>query len=234
MFTGFPEETEQFFMDIRFHNNATFYHENVERYRMFVQGPFYTFIEELVPSMLDIDPQMETRPYKILSRLRRDTRFSKDKTPYRDHLWIYLHRAGEPRDQSVGFWFEYGPGRLSWGMGTWGENRPLMDRVRRELAAKPSYYSGLIHSCGLPERHLMLGNDMFKRISVPETVPASLEPWYRQKSIGIMQTFPDMHEASTRQILIHVRSDFLAMGPIYQMLRGMQDKLDKEIQSKEG
>ena len=228
MFTGFPEGTEQFFLDLRFHNNAAFFHENTERYRREVQAPFYAFIEDMVPVMLEIDQQMEIRPYKILSRLRRDTRFSRDKTPYRDHLWTYMHRSAEPRDQSVGFWFEYGPERLSWGLATWGENRPLMDRLRREMAAKPSYYMGLIDACGLAERHLVLDSDLFKRLAVPDSVPERLRPWYRIRSFGLVQAAPEIREASTRAVWEHVRDDYRAMAPIYRMFRGMQDALDEE------
>lgn len=229
MFTGFPEGTEQFFLDIRFHNNADYFHSNIERYRKEVQAPFYELIEDLVPSLLDVDSQMETRPYKIISRLRRDTRFTKDKTPYRDHLWTYFHRAAEPKESSLGFWFEFGPGRLAWGMGSWGENRPLMERMRREFAAKPTYYWGLIHGCGLAQKHLELHADLWKRMEVPKNIPPALEPWYRIRNFSIMQMFPDLREASSRDLFLHVRSDFQAMAPIYKMLRGMQDELDKEL-----
>lgn len=233
MFQGFPEGTEQFFLDLRFHNNAEYYHAEIARYRRDVQAPFYTLIEELVPTVLDIDSQMETRPYKILSRLRRDTRFSKDKTPYRDHLWTWFHRMAEPRENSLGFWFEFGPGRLSWGMGTWGDNRPLMDRMRREFAAKPEQYIQIIRSCEFPKRNLVLSGDMFKKIRIPETVPAVLEPWYRLKDVAIMQSRPDLREASSRQVLEHVRTDYLAMAPIYRMLRGWQDDLETEEAKRE-
>ena len=228
MFTGFPEGTDQFFLDIRFHNNADFFHSNIERYRKEVQAPFYALIEDLVPSLLDIDSQMETRPHKILSRLRRDTRFTKDKTPYRDHLWTYFHRAAEPKEASVGFWFEYGPGRLAWGMGCWGDNRPLMDRMRRYLAANPSYYSGLIHGCGLAQKHLVLQADLWKRMQIPPNIPADLEAWYRIRNFGIVQSFPDLREAADRSLFLHIRSDFQTMAPLYSMLRGMQDELDTE------
>ena len=66
--------------------------------------------------------------YTCLSRINRDTRFSRDKSPYRDHLWMLFRKAAEPREGSVFFWFEFGPERLWWGLATWDENRPLMDR----------------------------------------------------------------------------------------------------------
>ena len=213
MFTGFPEETTQFLLDLRFHNSIAWFNENKERYLRDVQTPFYAFI---------------VRPYKLLSRIRRDTRFSKDKSPYRDHHWIWFKRGGEDRWQSLGFWFEFGPERLSWGLATWDENRPLMDRFRRELAADPGRYGSIIRSCGLAERHLQMDGTYFRRIDIPAAIPVDLEPWYRLRSLAIIQARASLSETASREVLGHVLADFKAMAPIYQLLRGMQDALESE------
>ncbi len=228
MFTGFPEETLQFFLDLRFHNNAAWFRENRERYEQYVRAPFYDLIADLVPTMQAIDPLIEIRPHKVLSRINRDTRFSKDKSPYRDHLWLWFKRGGEERWMSLGYWFEYGAEYLSWGLGSWGENRPLMDRFRRELAANPRRYGGIIHSCGLPERHLMLDGDRFRRLEIPPGLPERLVPWYTLRSFAVMQTQPDPALVGSRALLGQLIADFRAMGPILQMFRGMQDALEQE------
>lgn len=121
MFTGFPEETLRFFLDLRFHNSIGYFEEHRDDFRRDVQEPFYEFINDLAPRMQKIDPQMEIRPYKCLARIRRDTRFTKDKSPFRDHLWLLFRRAAEPREQSLNFWFELGPDGVGWGMGFWGK-----------------------------------------------------------------------------------------------------------------
>ncbi len=228
MFTGFPEETERYFLDLRFHNDAAFFHREHDRYLRDVQTPFYDFITDMMPTLSGIDAAMEPRPSRCLSRIRRDTRFSRDKTPYRDHLWTYFHRTAEERYGSVGFWFEYGVERLSWGLTTWGENRPLMDRFRRELAAKPSYYMGLISGCSLESRHLDLWEDGFRRMKVPQNIPPALDRWYRAKSITLEQKVADFSLVGDRRIFVKVRDDYLALAPIYHMLRGMQDALLEE------
>ena len=46
MFTGFSEDTISFFLDLKFHNNTAYFHENHDRYVDVVQRPFYEFIEE--------------------------------------------------------------------------------------------------------------------------------------------------------------------------------------------
>ena len=46
MFSGFPEETIRFFLDIRFHNEVSFYKAHEDEYQTFVKKPFYSLIEE--------------------------------------------------------------------------------------------------------------------------------------------------------------------------------------------
>ena len=137
MFTGFTDQTIQFFLDLRFHNYTEYFHEHHDRYVETVQQPFYSLIEDLAPAVQKIDPMMEVRPHKCLSRIHRDTRFSKDKSPYRDHLWFLFRRAGEQREKAVFLYGEFGPDRLDWGFGIWGENREAMDIFRKKMEHKP-------------------------------------------------------------------------------------------------
>ena len=228
MFTGFPEETLQFFLDIRFHNSISYFEEQRERYRQDVQAPFYAFIEEMAPKLRTIDPQMELRPYKCLARIRRDTRFTKDKSPYRDHLWITFRRAGEPREQSLNYWFEFGPQTLEWGLGFWGENRPVMDRLRRQMAAQPKRIQDIIDDCRLPEHHLVKSGPEFRRMAVPENIPPLLQTWYRSKELYIARANVKYDWAFDEKLPERVWRDYRAMAPLYRLLRGIYDDVQAE------
>lgn len=228
MFAGFPEETIQFFLDLRFHNNAEFFHEQHDRYVAQVQKPFYSFIEALAPAMRDIDPRMETRPHKCLSRIHRDTRFSRDKSPYRDHLWLCFRREAEPREGSVNYWFEFGPERLNWGLGTWDENKPMNERLRRQIAADPMRIASIVDGCDLAGRHMAIYGTTFKRMEVPAQVPERLKNWYLMRELYIPRTNPQMQWAFTPRIVEEVRTDFQATAPIYRLLRGIQDEMLQE------
>lgn len=223
MFTGFPEETLQFFLDIRFHNNNVYFEENRERFRQDVQEPFYAFINELAPYMKDIDPQMELRPYKCLARIRRDTRFSKDKSPYRDHLWVLFRRAAEPREGSVNYWFEISPQRVGWGLGTWGENRPGMDMLRRKIAAQPDRVMDIVRDCQLYERGLMMQGSFFKRLEIPPSVPPPLHSLYKARELYIVKADTQLNWIYDASLAKRVLRDYQAMAPLYRLLRGAWD-----------
>ncbi len=228
MFTGFTDDTVQFFLDLKFHNDTTYFHEQHDRYLEAVQKPFYALIDDMAPEMLKIDPTMEIRPYKCLSHIHRDTRFSKDKSPYRDHLWLLFRRAAEPRDKSLFYFVEFGPARLDWGMGFWGENRPAMDLFRRRMQADPIRMEALLKSLRLEKHHLLPGGSIHKRITYPPEVPLRLRRWYAAKDFYIGRENPPYAMAFTEELRDVILDDFRALAPLYRLLRGLKDEIDSE------
>ena len=228
MFTGFTEETIQFFLDLKFHNNTAFFHEQHNRYVEDVQQVFYGMIDELAADMLKIDPGMEVRPHKCLSRIHRDTRFSRDKSPYRDHLWFLFRLAGEPRDKSLFYYFELGPDRLSWGMGFWNENREALDLFRKRMRANPDGTLALLDDMNLVGRKLYLGGSIHKKMTVPPEIPDRLKRWYLVKDMYIGKADPDYRWIYSDRIIREVRKDFAALAPLYRLLRGYADETMQE------
>ena len=224
MFTGFNDETLRFFLDLKFHNNSDYFHLQHDRYIHDVQRPFYDFITELAPDMRLIDPKMETRPFKCLSHIHRDTRFSRDKSPYRDHLWLLFRREAEPRDKSLMFWFELGPGRLSWGMGFWGENREALDLFRQRIRANPEETLAFLDKLNLDRHGLSLSGTVHKRIEIPTGITGRLKRWYCSKDMYIEKTSPDFSMVFSDRIVQEVMNDFRTLAPLYRMLRGYCDE----------
>jgi len=224
MFSGFSEDTIRFFIDLKFHNYADYFHQEHDRYVETVQSLFYSFIDELAPDMKRIDPHMEVRPHKCLSRIHRDTRFSRDKSPYRDHLWLLFRRESEPRDKSLMYWFELGPSRLSWGMGFWNENREALDMFRKRMLSNPDGTLALLDDLDLGKHRMMLGGTSHKRMAVPPQIPGRLRPWYLAKEMYISKIDPDYQLVFSDRILKEVRSDFLSLSSLYQLLRGFTDQ----------
>ena len=233
MFTGFTDETVQFLMDLKFHNSTEFFHNNHDRYVEVVQRPFYELIGDLAPEMQKIDPLMETRPHKCLSRIHRDTRFSRDKSPYRDHHWLLFRHMAEPREKSLFYYFEFGPDRLSWGLGIWGENRELMDLYRKRMRADPDRFLSLIIGMNLPRHHLLLGGTSYRRMEVPPEIPETLRSWYMMKEMYIGKHRPSYRLAFSEQLGRQVLRDFRTLAPMYQMLRGYVDAIQSENDGKD-
>ena len=80
-FQGLSEDTYRFFWEIAFQNNREFFEANRERYKRVVQEPLFLLAEELLPTALEIDPGFSPKLSNIVSRIRRDTRYTRDKSP---------------------------------------------------------------------------------------------------------------------------------------------------------
>jgi len=86
----FTRETFKFFKELSRNNSKAWMDENRERYQSAVMQPFRRLLEELAPAMLEIDARFETsgRTGPNFSRINRDIRFAKDKTPYKTQMYL--------------------------------------------------------------------------------------------------------------------------------------------------
>lgn len=232
MFHGFGKEVISFFLDLRFHNNKAFMDANRERYYREVRAPFYAFIEAMAPAMQAIDPDMEVRPNKCLSRINRDIRFSRDKSPYRDHLWVAFRPACVEKDGAPFFWFELRPEGVTWGLGIWGENREIMDAMRRKMAARPEDYLRILPI--LKQRGFALGGREWKKLAPPENLPQALLPWYMKREIYAEKQDTSLLCIDSPDLVERVSRDFQALEPLYQVLRGCVEEAMNQLDDQGG
>ena len=83
-------ETFRFFRELASNNRTEWMEANRERYKRCVTQPLRDLCEELAPAVLRLDPHFDTsgRTGANFSRINRDTRFAKDKTPYRAQMYL--------------------------------------------------------------------------------------------------------------------------------------------------
>jgi uncharacterized protein (TIGR02453 family) len=86
----FTRETFRFFRDLARNNKKVWMDANRERYQQTVVQPFRRLVEAVGPAVLQLDSRFDTsaRGGRNFSRINRDIRFAKDKTPYRPHMYL--------------------------------------------------------------------------------------------------------------------------------------------------
>jgi uncharacterized protein (TIGR02453 family) len=86
----FTDETFRFFRDLGRNNRLTWMEKNRERYQTALVQPMRRFLEELTPAILGLDDRFDTsgRSGTNFSRINRDIRFAKDKTLYKNHMYL--------------------------------------------------------------------------------------------------------------------------------------------------
>src|ERR1051326_919160 len=86
----FTKEIFAFFRELKRHNTKVWMDANRDRYQETVVLPFRRLCEEMSPAILRLDPRFDAlgRRGTNFSRINRDIRFAKDKTPYRAQMYL--------------------------------------------------------------------------------------------------------------------------------------------------
>jgi uncharacterized protein (TIGR02453 family) len=88
----FSEGTIRFFQALAQNNSKAWMDENRNWYRSSVVEPYRKMLEALSPAVLSLDSDFDInyRTGTNFSRINRDIRFARDKTPYHTHMYIYF------------------------------------------------------------------------------------------------------------------------------------------------
>ncbi|MGI6738771.1 MAG: DUF2461 domain-containing protein [Christensenellales bacterium] len=216
IFKGFTDETISFMLDIRFNNNKEFMNTNREAYIENLRTPFYELIDTIAPYMLEIDPLMEIRPSKCLSRIFRDTRFTRDKSPYRDHHWVAFRRRGYKKEKVPMYWMELRVENINWGLGFWGPNKTAMDIIRLRIVNKPNELSKYDEM--LSKNGFTMQGDTYKRLKPPVELSASALRWYSSKELLFIKNEIDPMITFSPELADVLIKDFTSLKPIYDMM----------------
>ena len=101
-FNGFPPESFEFFRDLAQNNNKAWFDSNRPRYEQYVTGAFRGLLATLTPFLLKLNPQFEIggKTNGSFSRINRDVRFSKDKSPYKSNYYLYAYDGRHDRGET--------------------------------------------------------------------------------------------------------------------------------------
>ncbi len=108
-----------FFDQLKKNNTKEWFEEHKKDYETYVKQPSEEFVLEMGEKLKVIAPGINAIPKvnKSLFRINRDTRFSKDKRPYKTNLGIWFWEGKRKRMECSGFYFHMGDGNLMLGTG---------------------------------------------------------------------------------------------------------------------
>ncbi len=215
-FSGFTPDALKFLFENRLNNSKDWYDSHKADYKRLVYNPFVELITELAPAMTEIDSSIITIPSKLISRVRRDTRFSKDKTLYRDNAWLVFLRDKSIMATSPCFWFEITQKGSSYGVGYYGAEPASMARMREIIVNRyPVFMEAL--RCYESQDKFVIGGDMYKRSKFPDQ-PENIKQWLDRKNMFFECTQTDFKLAFSQNLPNVLREGFKTLKPIYDLL----------------
>ncbi|TMU96443.1 DUF2461 domain-containing protein [Brucella haematophila] len=146
-FKGFGDKAIPFLKALDFHQNREWFVENKDLFEEHLKEPLGDLIAELSTRFEKAGLGFKGDRVKSQFRIKRDTRFSKDKAPYNRHLSALLSRSGTKWDESGCFYVCIGlPGVRDCyaGVAWWGPKPKLLLAIRKAIAEKPDEYRAVV------------------------------------------------------------------------------------------
>jgi uncharacterized protein (TIGR02453 family) len=134
-FKGFSAQTGDFFNQLVMNNNKAWFDQNRADYEEYVLEPARAFILAMGEALRPYCPGLNAIPQvnKSIFRLNRDVRFSKDKTPYKTHLGIWMWEGEGKRMECPGFYFHFQPPSLMLGGGRYVFDKAQLEAYRESV-----------------------------------------------------------------------------------------------------
>ena len=144
---SFTPELFAFLRELAANNDREWFAAHKDRYVAEVQEPALAFIEDVGMRMPDISRHIVADPRTTggsLFRIYRDTRFAKDKTPYKTHCGIQFRHARTRDVHAPGFYLHLEPGSVFMACGVWHPERDTLHAIRTAIAAKPKRWTSIV------------------------------------------------------------------------------------------
>lgn len=217
-FGGFAPESLGFFESLAANNNKVWFEAHRDDFERYLMEPLKGLVSDLSGAMLAIDPELMTIPAvdKTISRIYRDTRFSRNKSPYKTCLWITFKRRSPEWKTAPCFFFEIGADGYRYGMGFYSAAKETMDSLRYFIEAKPAEFRKVVAAFGRQDTFTLEG-DRYKRPLNP-ALPDDLLEWHSRKNIYFICQRPVDGRLFSRGICDDLREGFGLLKPLYEML----------------
>lgn len=138
--TSLPPTVLTFLRELAANNDRTWFTARKSRYEREVQQPVLAFIDAMAPRLRVISRHVVADPRKqggSMMRIYRDTRFSRDKRPYKTNVGIQFRHEKGKDVHAPGLYVHVEPGAVFLGAGLWHPEREALNAIRDAIAAKP-------------------------------------------------------------------------------------------------
>lgn len=144
-FEGFPKQGLDFLRRLKKNNNRNWFKKHKTEYEELVKFPMQCYIASLKPLFHNFAPEFDVNPKRSLFRIYRDTRFSKDKTPYKTHCAAHFELKNKPKlFDGAGYYVHVAPSEVFLGGGIYLPDNDRIKKIRRAIAENANEFNAII------------------------------------------------------------------------------------------
>ncbi len=204
----------------KFNNSKEFYDANKAKLKLLALQPMQQIAQIIAGEMYKIDDLMNLNPVKMISRIRRDTRFSKDKTLYRENIWIMFMRPKTEWPNYPCMWFEITPGGYSYGVSCFDITPRYMDLYRKALIEHPEEFLKAVRM--VEEKGAKFQAEYYKKEKKTD-VATALKEYYNVKSFYFITQSNDLSVLESNKIINDLKAAYCGFTSMYNFLKCISD-----------
>lgn len=202
-FDGIPEQAIVFYEGLVADNSRPYWNDHRAVYDLSVRAPMLALIAGLEP---EFGPAKLFRPY-------RNVRFSKDKTPYKDHAAFVSYS-----DSGAARYCQLGADGIHVGGGYWHASNDQGLRLRAAIEEDRSGRALVPVLDALVEAGWELHGDRYVRLPKPFSPEHPRADLLRSKSLAVMQQLEPAEWMHTPQCLDRIAALWRELGPLNDWL----------------
>jgi uncharacterized protein (TIGR02453 family) len=214
----FAPEGLRFLRGLARNNNRDWFNERKPVYEAELKRPMLAVIDAVTGAMMDFAPGHVRASESIMMRIYRDTRFSKEKLPYKTHVSAWWVHDGLQKTSGAGFYLHVSGKQVEIAAGAFMPDAEQLLAIRRHLMEHHQEYRKLAQARGL--RRLLKDEESGVPLSrSPKGFPAEhpAAALFRQKRWGFSASLePEM--AMKPEFAKMVANYFRAAAPLVALL----------------
>ena len=225
-YPGITPEAIWLLAENRFHDSKAFYEEHKPQLQKLVVEPLKALVADLTPSMLAIDKQFVTNPNLngCVSRIRRDNRFTKDKSMYRENMWVAFLRDKKAWECLPGFFADISAKGTTYGVGYYYVTPRLMQVMRQMLEEDAAPFVKAVRQA--EKAGFSLSGDFYARPK-KEGLSPEVDALYNRKIWEMSKAVPDMSFFGSPAFADALCRDFKQLVPFYTlMIQGVEREVE--------
>jgi uncharacterized protein (TIGR02453 family) len=228
-FPGFSPKAISFFRQLERNNKREWFQPRKDQFEELCRKPMLELVTQVVDDLRKFAIDHVVEPNKAIYRIYRDTRFSKDKSPYKTHIAAIFPHARLPKHAGAGYYFDLSHEGLSIGGGVYEPGPVELAALRAAIAKDERAFRKLIEDKRLAKQMGKLQGATLARVPKGFASDHSAEDLLRRKQLYFFTVMkPEAALKSTIRKTIVER--FRLMSPLMEW---MNDAILRAMESAE-
>jgi uncharacterized protein (TIGR02453 family) len=229
-FSGFRPEATDFLAELAQNNDRSWFQPRKAEFEALLKAPMEALVEALAERFQARGIPLRADSQRSPFRIYRDTRFSKDKSPYKTHVAANFPWVGDGADEHAldgsahanGGYIHIQPGNDFAGGGLWRAAKPSLDAFRRAIVDDPDRVSAALWDPGFIAAFGPVDSrDLFKRIPPGWPKDHPMADLFRYKDIVFGRPLAD-DEIRSPELPDILANDYAAALPAFRFLASLR------------